>query len=103
MWIYLNNSFISIVENNQDSDQLHVRARKEGDIEAVFPSADVLVTSSGDYKYRTDISRKAVAELIAYEISGINYTNFKSSVDDSRRHDVYIRLWSDSHDLEVLS
>ncbi len=61
MWVYLNNSFLSIVENKDDSKLLHVRARREGDIEAVFPDVDVLATPSGDYKYRTDIERETIA------------------------------------------
>ena len=100
MWIYLNNSFLSIVEKNQDSDTLHIRARKEGDIEAVFPDADVLATPNGDYKFRTDIPRGAVAEAMAANINHIDYTDFKSSVEDSERHDVYLDLWSVSHGLE---
>ena len=56
MWVYLNNSFLSIVENMDDSRLPHVRARKKDDIEAVFPDADVLATPAGDYKYRADIS-----------------------------------------------
>ena len=101
MWIYLNNSFLSIVENNQDSSKLHIRARKEGDIESVFPAADVLATPHGDYKFRTDISRGEVAGAIANNINSIDYTNFKNSVDDFKRHDVYMDLWSASHGLEA--
>ena len=101
MWIYLNNSFLSIVENNQDSSKLHIRARKEGDIEAIFPAAEVLATPSGDYKFRADIPRDEVAGVIANNITNINYTNFKNSVDDYHRHEVYMDLWSASHGLEV--
>ena len=100
MWIYLNNSFLSIVENKDSWKLLHVRARKEGDIEAIFPDAEVLSTPSDDYKYRTDISRVTVCNTISDELLNIGYTNFKNSIDDLQRHDVYMRLWSDSHGLE---
>lgn len=101
MWIYLNNSFLSIVQHKDDPNILHVRARKESDIEAVFPDAVVKHTPSGDYKYRTDIERETVAQVIAQSVTGIDYTNFKNSVDDQQRHDVYMQLWSDSHRLQV--
>jgi hypothetical protein len=100
MWIYLNSSFLSIVENSEDPSMLHVRARREGDIEEVFPDSNVTETPDGDYKYRTDLSRDDVAEAIARNINGINYTNFKNSIDDEVRHDVYMDLWSASHGLE---
>ena len=41
MWIALNDSFLSIVATPEDPDTLVVRARFKGDIEAVFPGADV--------------------------------------------------------------
>jgi hypothetical protein len=41
MWIFLNDSFLSIVANRELAGVLLVRARKEGDIEAVFPDATV--------------------------------------------------------------
>jgi hypothetical protein len=100
MWIYLNNSFLSIVQNFEDPALLHVRARKEGDIEEVFPDAEVTVTPGGDYRYRTDLPREAVAQVIAENVNRIHYTNFKNSVDDAKRHNVYMDLWSASHALE---
>ena len=41
MWIFLSNSFISVVQKPGDNDLLTVRARIEGDIERVFPGAQV--------------------------------------------------------------
>jgi hypothetical protein len=100
MWIYLNNSFLSFVENKDSWKLLHVMARKKGDIEAIFPDAEVLSTPSGDYKYRTDISRVTVCNTISDELLNIGYTNFKNSINDLQRHDVYMRLRSHSHGLE---
>ena len=100
MWIYLNNSFLSIVENDQDSSLMHVRARARGDIEAVFPLAKVKHTPQGDYKYRTDIKREIVATALHNSIMNIDYTNFKNSVEDHVRHDVYLSTWSAAHGLQ---
>ena len=50
MWIQLNNAFLSIVENRKKTTELLVRARVRGDIEKVFPEADVFEDNNADYK-----------------------------------------------------
>ena len=97
MWIALNNSFLSIVENLDNSDELLVRARVKGDIENVFPEAQTFEDQSADYRYRAFLKRQLVAAVIADKVSSINYGNFKSSIYKSeyRRHDAYLKVWSD--------
>ena len=34
MWVFLNNSFLSIVENRNNKDELLVRSRIKGDVES---------------------------------------------------------------------
>ena len=96
MWIALNNSFLSIVENLNNPGELLVRARLKGDIENVFPEALTFEDQSADYRYRAFLERQLVAEVIADKILSINYGNFKSSIDKSEhlRHDVYLKVWS---------
>ncbi len=36
MWVFLNNSFLSIVENRNNKEELLVRSRIKGDIEKVY-------------------------------------------------------------------
>ena len=50
MWIFLPESFISVVQKPGDTDTLTVRARIQGDIEAVFPDAVVEADKGTDYK-----------------------------------------------------
>lgn len=100
MWIYLNNSFLSIVRSQFNPELLHVRARKEGDIEAIFPEADVLATPTGDYKFRTELRPSRVAEVMLERVMAIDYTNFKNSVEDHQRHNAYMATWSAAHGLE---
>ena len=57
MWVFLNNSFLSIVENRNNKDELLVRSRIKGDIEKVFPDSDVFEMESSDYKYRSYIKK----------------------------------------------
>lgn len=97
MWICLNNSFLSIVkpsgQNIDTGDMLLVRARRKGDIEAVFPKAVVEKRPERDYLFRALINRQDVAAAIADQVRGIDYPNFKNSVRSNRLHDAYARIW----------
>ncbi|MDD3147545.1 MAG: hypothetical protein PHD82_09600 [Candidatus Riflebacteria bacterium] len=93
MWIALNDAFISIVDKAKDKSCLMVRARRTGDIEAVFADAKVVADAGIDYKYRAEVNREAVAAAISARIMGINYSNFKGSVHDHKRHNAYMKVW----------
>lgn len=93
MWIYLNNAFLSIVQNDDTPDALLVRARRSGDIESVFPDARVIETPDSDYAFRSNISRELVADRIASAVLSIDYPNFKDSVPDTVRRGIYSSVW----------
>ena len=93
MWIFLNNAFLSIVSDKDNPSNLLVRARHHGDIRRVFPGVKVVITPEADYRYRARVPRSIVAEKIASQIAGIDYTNFKDSVTDESRHLVYLQVW----------
>lgn len=93
MWICLNDSFLSIVDDRNAPDRLMVRARRAGDIERIFPDAEVLVGAGTDYRYRAFLPRSKVSNAIAERIAIIDYTNFKNSVTDDDRHDAYLSVW----------
>lgn len=94
MWIFLSDSFLSIVDNGDDTGKtLLVRARAKGDIERVFPDAQVSEGGGTDYRYRARIERDAVANKLATQIRDIGYSNFKSSVKEQKRHDAYMGVW----------
>lgn len=94
MWIFLKDAFLSIVAVKGRSDVLKVRARFQGDIERVFPDASVSVDAGTDYKFRALVDRAAVAEALAEQARGITATNFKNSVAERWRHDVYLDVWN---------
>lgn len=94
MWVCLNRSFLSIVNQPDNKDVLLVRARRKGDIQKVFPGAKVKRTPERDYLYRAVIPRTEVARAIADEVVNINYGNFKASVRDNRLHDAYSSVWT---------
>lgn len=95
MWIYLNDAMLSIVADRKaaTSSELIVRARRAGDIERVFPNAVVAHTPANDYPFRTRVQRYEVASAIGERLVAINYPNFKNSVPDDARHDVYGEVW----------
>ena len=93
MWLCLNSAFLSIVFKDCTEDELLVRARREGDIENVFPDAKVIKSTNPDYLYRAVIPRTEVAAAMAAQIQNIDYGNFKSSVTDDFLHRTYLRVW----------
>ena len=93
MWIFLNNAFLSIVSDKENPSNLLVRARRDGDIQRVFPRARAWTTPTSDYRYRASVPRAYVAKVLALQIEKIDYTNLKDSVTDESRHIVYVQVW----------
>ena len=94
MWIFLSSSFISVVQKPGDTDTLTVRARIKGDIENVFPDAKVEANKGTDYKFRSRVPREAVAKALHDQVMAVKYSNFKSSVKNTKRHNAYMNVWS---------
>src|SRR5271169_137235 len=98
MWIYFYDSTLSVVKpagSGQDG-MLLARGRTRQCILRVFFDVEDLIeaTPLRDYPYRVRLSAQKVSEVVAKRIMGINYDNFKASVQDDYRHDVYSRVWS---------
>lgn len=94
MWIMLNNTFLSIVNKGDGSGRaLLVRARCAGDIERVFPAAEVVEGAGTDYAFRARIEREQVAQALADQVRAIDYDNFKNSTDDPALRSAYGRVW----------
>lgn len=100
MWIFLSDSFLSIVAD-ADPALLVVRARRKGDIERVFPRLRAIRTLNRDYLYRRAIPRGLVEEAIAGAVAGIEYRNFKDSVKDNVRHAAYVSVWQTMHSYQA--
>jgi len=93
MWLCLNTAFLSIVHKDCADHELLVRARREGDIEKVFPDAKVIRSTDSDYLHRAVVPRDEVADALAAQIRNIDYGNFKSSVKDDILHESYLEVW----------
>lgn len=96
----LSDAFLSIVAKDCARDELLVRARRKGDIEKIFPKAEVQRTPNGDYLYRAVIKRGAVRRAMARELDRVTYDNFKDSVQDDRLHGAYLCVWSTMMDVQ---
>lgn len=94
MWIFLKDSFLSIVQKPGDTDLLTVRARIKGDIEQLFPDAEVIADAGTDYKFRARVPREAVAKALFDCVMNLDAPNFKASIKNKKRHDAYMRVWS---------
>ena len=94
MWIYLRHAFLSVVVDRNDPNRLLVRGRFPGDIERVLPEAEVIETPRADYRFRASVPRALVAEMLARQALTMTTDNFKGSVKEDWRHDLYLDVWS---------
>jgi hypothetical protein len=100
MWICLNNAFISAVAIKGNPGHLKVRARKREHLERLFPGYEIAVNKGTDYKYRTVVGKRYLADLVAAKIKDIDYDNFKNSVKDDGLHNLYAGFWEDHYDYQ---
>lgn len=94
MWVCFSDCYLSIVAKDCAPDELLVRARRDGDIERVFPGARVSVSLNTDYRCRARIKRADVAAALAARVAAIDYGNFKDSTRDDALHSAYMGVWS---------
>lgn len=96
MWIFQNNSFVSVVENRNDKNTLLVRSRIKGDIQKAVPGAKVFEDLNADYRYRALVTRDEFKSAMCDAVDRIDYPNFKNSIatTDHRRHSAYSNVWS---------
>lgn len=100
MWLMISDAFFSIVHKDCARDELMVRARRQGDIEKVFPGTKVRRDDRTDYLFRAVIKRDDVAKALVGELNRVTYPNFKDSVKDHKLHNAYLRVWSAIADLQ---
>jgi hypothetical protein len=93
MWIFTKDGFASIVADETNPEFLLARGRIRGDLEKLFHGCKVEVTPEKDYRFRTHVTREAVAARLAELAAVIDYPNFKNACDDDR-HDAYLDVWT---------
>jgi hypothetical protein len=100
MWLMLNDAFLSIVSKDCARDELLVRARRQGDIEKIFPKAKVTRNTRSDYLFRAVIKRSVVEAAMVGELRRVTYSNFKDSVTEDLLHNAYLRVWVEMSKLQ---
>ena len=100
MWIMLSDCFLSIVDKDCGPDELLVRARRQGDIQRVFPDAEVIEDNRRDYLFRAVVPRFRVAMAVGLATMKIDYSNFKDSVADHDLHHAYMQVWLNMVELQ---
>lgn len=96
MWILLNDSFLSVVQDRDDSSRLLVRSRIAGDIERALggaSSAEVFEDPTADYRYRCFILREEFEQAMVQAVRRIDYANFKNSISNPSRKTAAKRIW----------
>lgn len=95
MWIFLPDGFLSIVADNArpSGDQLLVRSRKRSHIARHFPHAEIIEGGGTDYGFRSWVPRDQVKALMADQVDGLNYGNFKNAISDHGYHDAALDTW----------
>ena len=96
MWIVMNDSYISAVQDRNNKMNLVVRARVREDLENAFPSLkqDIIESTDSDYRFRLFMSKQFLCGVMNTKIMNIDYDNFKNSVKQNWRHDAYLAIWS---------
>ena len=98
MWLFTSKSFLSVVSDkeNPTGDRLLVRSRIMGDIEEVFPSADVMETPYADYRFRAWLPRSEVNQALSRDVKDLNYTAVQETPDADYR----FRAWIDRQEVK---
>lgn len=84
MWIFTPTSFVSIVAHRTKPGVLLVRARLKGDIERLFPGSKEIETPNADYRFRAEIARGRVTELVREQLTALDYDNVKAAIPTGR-------------------
>jgi len=92
MYLFAQHGILSIVAHNKKPDMLMVRSVARRDIEHYWPSAKIVRTDDGDYRFRTRLPRDEVAARIAQAVAAIDYPKVKPAVAKDRKH-TYFTVW----------
>lgn len=110
MWLITSFGFFSIVAKPDDVEgqTLTVRARVKDDLLALrdryIPSLGPILEHAGiDYRYRAKAPQSDLAIALLHSVLDIDYSNFKSSVEERQgpaRSRIYHQVWQDLYPLQ---
>lgn len=100
MWIFTSQGFLSMVADYEQPGHLLVRARNRKHLTALFPGIKVTTTPARDYRFRISVPQAEAVRLVAAQVEGISYHNFKNSIPDSGYHDACSDVWGVMYDYQ---
>lgn len=116
MWVICRSGFYSVVAYDpkrwpkeaaevgakEFGDHVLVRGRVAEDIAILCETVgtEFREDPTADYRYRTIVPKELWAQFVAQEAEDIDYTNFKNTVKDRNRHNVYMAVWGVLHRLQ---
>jgi len=117
MWIFTTKGFFSVVQQENDPQQVLIRARLKKDIQNMkrlfnalgLKPGGIIVNARSDYKYRFSADRTDWILVMTRLMLDMRYTNFKDAAykADSReikdnRHEAYFRIWTAMRGMQFL-
>lgn len=87
MWLFMEKGFVSVVEHQDDSSFLVVRARAEDDLLAIarFAATEIIVMPDEDYRFCVEVPRVTFASFLREQVNDINYSNLKERLHENNR------------------
>ena len=107
MWLFTQNSFLSVVQHRTQQHNVLVRARVKEHIIRLFPKAvkQIQRNDEADYRWRLLVSKQDLAEVVsAYILQNLDYDNFKDSqeADDPAWMRFLHEVWAEGLKLQKL-
>ena len=82
MWLFTQNSFISVVQHRQQPHDVLVRARVKSHLARLFPQKQIQEDAEADYRYRLIVPKIEFAKVVSeYIMQSLDYDNFKAAQD----------------------
>lgn len=100
MWVFTSQGFISAVKHRDKANTLLVRARRAEHLDALLPGYPVTQSEKADYRYRCEVPRHALADILVDQVKAIEYDNFKNSIADNEYQDACSGVWAVMHRMQ---
>lgn len=87
MWLFMKQGFLSVVQDKDEPNFLFVRSRDKEHLRRFGArEEDIVVIPGSDYQYRIRIHKTTFGVMVAQLINRIDYTAFKSSIDNDPKY-----------------
>lgn len=100
MWLMRNDAFLSLVAHRTKPGTILVRARQQEHLQILREwlttqgvKASIRTEFPSDYPYRLEVSQVLMATFAYESVMGVDYDNFKNSVEDKPYHDALMKVW----------